>query len=183
MFQEGDDPVCEQAFFERLHGCRAAPTAGSRRAPRTNSPNCHAAAAYAAAGMKALAAAERALDRRDQADRADEMTCPRSSSVLSSSSCCCLPPYSFSKADPKRVVGVAYIGGDAALLFAVFLLVRGSIVPAVSIGLFWSRAARLCLTLAGKLGARRKARVRPACARRPWKWSSTTTAALCAVGF
>ena len=28
-----------------------------------------------------------------------------------------------------------YIGGGAALLFAVFLLVRGAIVPAVSIGL------------------------------------------------
>ena len=45
--------------------------------------------------------------------------------------------YSFSKADPKQAVRVLrYIGGGAALLFAVFLLVRGSIVPAVSIGLF-----------------------------------------------
>ena len=44
--------------------------------------------------------------------------------------------YSFSKADPKQVVRVVrYIGGGAALLFAVFLLVRGAIVPAVSIGL------------------------------------------------
>jgi hypothetical protein len=44
--------------------------------------------------------------------------------------------YSFSKADPKRVVRVLrYIGGGAALLFAVFLLVRGEIGPAVSIGL------------------------------------------------
>jgi len=41
--------------------------------------------------------------------------------------------YSFSKADPKNVVRVLqYIGGGAALLFAVFLLVRGAIVPAVS---------------------------------------------------
>ena len=44
--------------------------------------------------------------------------------------------YSFSKADPKQAVrGLRYIGGGAALLFAVFLLVRGEIGPAVSIGL------------------------------------------------
>jgi DnaJ domain len=44
--------------------------------------------------------------------------------------------YSFSKADPKQAVRVLrYIGGGAALLFAVFLLLRGAIVPAVSIGL------------------------------------------------
>jgi hypothetical protein len=44
--------------------------------------------------------------------------------------------YSFSKADPKQAVRVLrYIGGGAALLFAPFLLVRGAIVPAVSIGL------------------------------------------------
>ena len=44
--------------------------------------------------------------------------------------------YSFSKADPKQAVRVLrYIGGGAALLFAVFLLVRGAIGPAVSIGL------------------------------------------------
>jgi hypothetical protein len=44
--------------------------------------------------------------------------------------------YSFSKADPKQAARVLrYIAGGAALLFAVFLLVRGAIVPAVSIGL------------------------------------------------
>ena len=44
--------------------------------------------------------------------------------------------YFFSKADPKQVVRVLrYIGGGAALLFAVFLLVRGEIGPAVSIAL------------------------------------------------
>jgi len=44
--------------------------------------------------------------------------------------------YSFSKADPKQAVRVLrYIGGGAALLFAVFLLVRGAIGPALSIGL------------------------------------------------
>ena len=44
--------------------------------------------------------------------------------------------YSFSKADPKHVLRVLrYVVGSAALLFAVFLLVRGSIVPAVAIGL------------------------------------------------
>jgi hypothetical protein len=44
--------------------------------------------------------------------------------------------YSFSKADPKQAARVLrYIGGGVALLFAVFLLVRGAIVPAVSIGL------------------------------------------------
>jgi hypothetical protein len=44
--------------------------------------------------------------------------------------------YSFSKADPKQVARVLrYIGGGAALLFAIFLLVRGAIVPAISIGL------------------------------------------------
>jgi DnaJ domain len=44
--------------------------------------------------------------------------------------------YSFSKADPKQAARVLrYIGGGAALLFAVFLLVRGEIGPAVSIGL------------------------------------------------
>ena len=44
--------------------------------------------------------------------------------------------YFFSKADPKQVVRVLrYIGGGAALLFAVFLLIRGEIGPAVSIAL------------------------------------------------
>jgi len=44
--------------------------------------------------------------------------------------------YSFSKADPKQAARVLRcIGGGAALLFAIFLLVRGAIVPAVSIGL------------------------------------------------
>src|ERR1700691_5865335 len=44
--------------------------------------------------------------------------------------------YSFSKADPKQAVRVLrYMGGGAALLFALFLLVRGAIGPAVSIGL------------------------------------------------
>lgn len=44
--------------------------------------------------------------------------------------------YSFSKADPKQLARVLrYLGGGAALLFAIFLLVRGAIVPAVSIGL------------------------------------------------
>ena len=44
--------------------------------------------------------------------------------------------YSFSKADPRQVVRVLrYIGGGAALLFAAFLLVRGAIGAAVSIGL------------------------------------------------
>jgi hypothetical protein len=44
--------------------------------------------------------------------------------------------YSFSKADPKQAVRLLrYIGAGAALLFAAFLLVRGAIVPAVSIGL------------------------------------------------
>ena len=43
--------------------------------------------------------------------------------------------YSFSKADPKQAVRVLrYVGGGAALLFALFLLVRGAIGPAVSIG-------------------------------------------------
>jgi DnaJ domain len=47
-----------------------------------------------------------------------------------------LAAYSFSKADPKQAARVLrYVGGGAALLFAVFLLVRGAIVPAVSIGL------------------------------------------------
>ena len=44
--------------------------------------------------------------------------------------------YSFSKADPKQLGRVSrYIGGAVTLLFAIFLLVRGAIVPAVSIGL------------------------------------------------
>jgi hypothetical protein len=55
MFQEGNDPVCEQAFREiaRLtHGayCRFAPGAERERADLLR-----AAAAYAAGGMKALA--------------------------------------------------------------------------------------------------------------------------------
>jgi len=44
--------------------------------------------------------------------------------------------YSFSKADAKQAARVfRYIGAGTALLFAVFLLVRGQIGPAVSIGL------------------------------------------------
>src|SRR5262245_25056114 len=42
----------------------------------------------------------------------------------------------FSKADPKQAVRVLrYLGGGAALLLAVFLLVRGQIGAALSIGL------------------------------------------------
>jgi hypothetical protein len=42
----------------------------------------------------------------------------------------------FSKADPKQAARLLrYIGGGATLLFAVFLLVRGQIVAALSIGL------------------------------------------------
>jgi DnaJ domain len=44
--------------------------------------------------------------------------------------------YSFSKADSRQLArALRYIGGGAVLLFAIFLLVRGAIVPAVSIGL------------------------------------------------
>jgi DnaJ domain len=44
--------------------------------------------------------------------------------------------YSLSKADPKQAARVLrYVGGGGALLFAIFLLVRGAIAPAVSIGL------------------------------------------------
>ena len=44
--------------------------------------------------------------------------------------------YSVSKADPKQAARVLrYVGGGGALLFAIFLLVRGAIAPAVSIGL------------------------------------------------
>jgi hypothetical protein len=43
---------------------------------------------------------------------------------------------SFSKADPRKVARILrYIGGGAVLLFAVFLLVRGEIGPAISVGL------------------------------------------------
>jgi hypothetical protein len=56
MFQEGDDPVCEQAFREiarlsRGAYCRFAPGAAHELAELLR-----AAAAYAAGGMKALAA-------------------------------------------------------------------------------------------------------------------------------
>jgi hypothetical protein len=44
---------------------------------------------------------------------------------------------SFSKADPKRVAYILrYIGGGVVLLFAGFLLVRGQIGAALTIGLF-----------------------------------------------
>jgi DnaJ domain len=44
---------------------------------------------------------------------------------------------SFSKTDPKRVARILrYIGGGVVLLFAGFLLVRGQIGAALSIGLF-----------------------------------------------
>ena len=43
---------------------------------------------------------------------------------------------SFSSADPKQVARVLrYIGGGMTLLFGVFLLVRGQIGPAISVGL------------------------------------------------
>ncbi len=44
--------------------------------------------------------------------------------------------YAFSKADPKHLARVLrYIGGGLALLFAIFLLVRGAIMPGIFIGL------------------------------------------------
>jgi len=47
-----------------------------------------------------------------------------------------LAAHFFSKADPRKAArALRYVGGGAALLFAIFLLVRGAIVPAVSIGL------------------------------------------------
>jgi hypothetical protein len=47
-----------------------------------------------------------------------------------------LAAYSFSKVDVKQAARVLrYVGGGALLLFAIFLLIRGAIVPSVSIGL------------------------------------------------
>jgi hypothetical protein len=44
---------------------------------------------------------------------------------------------SFSKADPKQLARLLrYMGGGVAMLIAVFLLLRGQIGPAISIGLF-----------------------------------------------
>jgi hypothetical protein len=76
----------------------------------------------------------------------------------------------FSKADSKQSARVLrYVGGGAALLLAGFLLVRGQIAAALSIGLLG--------------GAHRKPRVKfHACAPLFWKWNSNTTAAPCAVG-
>ena len=64
------------------------------------------------------------------------MICLRSSSAVIVLILLLFAAYSFSKADPKQAARVLrYIGAGAALLFAVFLLVRGQIGPAVSIGL------------------------------------------------
>jgi hypothetical protein len=43
--------------------------------------------------------------------------------------------YAFSKIDPRQAARILrYIPGSVVLLFAIFLLVRGAIVPAVSVG-------------------------------------------------
>ena len=97
-----------------------------------------------------------------------------------------LAAYSFSKADPKQAARVfRYIGAGTALLFAVFLLVRGLIGPAISIGLIGlGLLGYVSLWRASFGGRTQKTRVRsPVCVRRFWKWNSTTTAAPCAVGF
>ena len=60
--------------------------------------------------------------------------------------------YSFSKADAKQAARVLrYVGAGTALLFAVFLLVRGSNRSGGFDWADWSRAAGLYSTLAGKL--------------------------------
>ena len=56
MFQEGDDPVCEQAFREVARLSRGAYCRFAPGAARELAELLRAAAAYAAGGMKALAA-------------------------------------------------------------------------------------------------------------------------------
>ena len=71
-----------------------------------------------------------------QANAANKMTCLRSFSALLSSSCCFFAAKWFSKANSKQSERVLrYVGGGAALLLAGFLLVRGQIAAALSIGL------------------------------------------------
>src|ERR1700730_8596319 len=82
MFQEGYDPVCEQAFREiarlsrrRLLPVRAGRGARTRRIVARGGGLC-------GGRHEGARGPPSALDWCDQADRADEMTCPRSSSVL-----------------------------------------------------------------------------------------------------
>ena len=85
----------------------------------------------------------------------------------------------FSKADPKQAARVLrYVGGGAVLLLAAFLLVRGQIGAALSIGLLGlSHSGRQAL-----VGAHKRAPVEcHACAPLFWKWNSNTRAAPCAV--
>jgi hypothetical protein len=94
--------------------------------------------------------------------------------------------YFFSKADPKQVVRVLrYIGGGAALLFAVFLLIRGEIGPAVSIALLGLGLIGYVSLWPANFGGRgQKSPGRTSHARRRfWKWNSTTVAIPYAVRF
>ena len=82
----------------------------------------------------------------------------------------------FSKADPKQAARVLrYIGGGAALLVAVFLLMRGQIGAALSIGLLGLGVlGYVSLWPQALVGAHKRAPVEcHACA--PlffWKWNS-----------
>ena len=73
MFQEGDDPIAEQAFREIARLTRGAYCRFDPGAAHELAELLRAAAAYAAGGMRALADLVGATrDRRDQAARADE---------------------------------------------------------------------------------------------------------------
>ena len=137
MFQEGYDPVCEQAFREiarltRGAYCRFAPGAAHELGELLR-----AAAAYAAGGMKALAdLKQRQQCRRGQAARAAQIAMP----LLLGVAVLILLLWAvnaFSKADPKAgCAAVTLLGGVGALIFAAFLLFRGEFGVAIPVGVF-----------------------------------------------
>ncbi len=187
MFQEGYDPVCEQAFREiarltRGAYCRFAPGAAHELAELLR-----AAAAYAAGGMKALADLQAAARRRrGQAARAAEVAMPLIFGVVVLI-LLLWAVNAFSKADPKQVgAAAARHGRRRRAVFAAFLLLRGEIGLAIPLG-------AVGLGLLGWISlwpasfarrARKRARARPrGCAPPFSKWSSITTAARCAAAF
>ncbi len=152
MFQEGYDPVCEQAFREiarltRGAYCRFAPGAAHELAELLR-----AAAAYAAGGMKALADLQ--ARRSTGAVKLIEQLKVAMPLLLGIVVLILLlwAVNAFSKADPKQAARLLRsIGGAAALLFAAFLLFRGEIGLAVPVGARRARAARLDFAVAGEL--------------------------------
>ena len=183
VFQEGDDPVAEQAFREIARLSRGAYCRFNAGAAHELRELLRAVAAYAAGGMKAL---DDLSARRNAgcnpAVGADEITMPTLFIGLLALALVLWLLKSFARADPRYLIKVGRTaGGIVALAGAAFMGARGAIGRGAAARRHRSRACwDGCRTARSAFGRRSQTECRPGLAgafefsrRRP----STTTPA------